>query len=77
MFYLMISKYGIFSNIKVTKIERSALWDTRYKDVLTCYTVEDKVGEYGGQSTLKFRDYVVEGVRHCAVSANHFESNPQ
>ena len=26
MFYLMKSKYVIFSNIKVTKIERSDLW---------------------------------------------------
>ena len=32
MFYLMKLKYGIFSNSKVTKIERSALlfWYTRY-----------------------------------------------
>ena len=31
MVYLMKSKYAIFSNIRVTKIERSAFWgDTRY-----------------------------------------------
>ena len=28
MFYLMKSKYAVFSNIKVTKIERSALLGT-------------------------------------------------
>ena len=28
MFYLMKSKYAIFLNIKVTKIERSAFWGT-------------------------------------------------
>ena len=33
MFYLMKSKYAIFSNFKVTKIERSSfLGDTRYKN---------------------------------------------
>ena len=31
LFYLMKSKYAIFLNIKVTKIERSAVFgDTRY-----------------------------------------------
>ena len=30
MFYLMKSKYAIFSNIKVTKIECSTVWDTWY-----------------------------------------------
>ena len=30
LFYLMKSKYAIFSKIKVTKIERSAFGDTRY-----------------------------------------------
>ena len=34
MFYLMKSKYAIFSHFKVTKIERSAfLGDTRYSRV--------------------------------------------
>ena len=28
MFYLMKTKYDIFSNIQVTKIERSAFWGT-------------------------------------------------
>ena len=29
LYYLIKSKYAIFSNIKVTRIARSAFWDTR------------------------------------------------
>ena len=35
MFYLMKSKYAIFSNIKVTKIERSAFFGTPGIDLVS------------------------------------------
>ena len=34
LFYLMKSKYAIFSNIKVTKVERSAFGGTYYRSLL-------------------------------------------